>query len=163
MGAGMMGRIQSEMGGAPDWAQFGQAQGLDYDPSQIRQGAEDAAYQRSTNRLDPQYDQRAEALEVKLRNQGLRPGDQAYNSAMGTFGNERSDAYEQARLGASATGMQEAGQLWNQQMQGNQLANELRGQNINEYLQKRGFSLGEQVALSQGQTLTDLLSATGGE
>ena len=30
LGAGMMNRIESEMGGAPDWAQFGQAQGLEF-------------------------------------------------------------------------------------------------------------------------------------
>jgi hypothetical protein len=163
LGAGMMNRIQSEMGGAPDWAQFGQAQGLDYDPSQIRQGAEDAAYKRSTNRLDPQYAQQEQAMEVKLRNQGLRPGDEAYNASMSNFTTGKTDAYEQARLGASATGMQEAGQLWDQQLQGNQLSNQLRSDQIQEYLSKRGFSLGEQGALSQGQTLTDLLSATGGE
>lgn len=162
LGAGMMDRISSEMSGAPDWAQFGDVQGLEYDPTQIRQGAEDAAYQRSVNRLDPQYERQAEAIEVKLRNQGLRPGDEAYDSAMSTFGTGRTDAYEQARLAASATGMQEAGQLWQQQTQGSQIANQLRSQQIQEYLDKRGFSLGEQGALSEEQTLTDLLSATSG-
>lgn len=162
LGAGMMDRIQSEMGGAADWGQFGQAQGLEYDPSQIRQGAEDAAYQKSISRLDPQYAQQSEALEVKLRNQGLRPGDQAYDSAMSTFGTGKSDAYEQARLSASATGMGEAQQLWQQQVQGSEISNALRDKQIKEYLDKRKFSLGEQAALSEGQNLTELLSSTGG-
>lgn len=162
LGAGMMDRIRSEMSGAPDWAQFGQAEGLEYDPLALRQGAEDAAYQKSVSRLDPQYAQQAEALEIKLRNQGLRPGDQAYDSAMSTFGTGRTDAYEQARLSASATGMGEAQQLWQQQVQGSDISNALRDKQIDEYLQKRGFSLGEQTALSEGQNLTELLSSTGG-
>jgi len=162
LASGMMGRIQSEMGGAPDWNQFGQAQGMEYDPTQLRQGAEDAAYQRATNRLDPRYAREGEALEIKLRNQGLRPGDQAYDASMSTFDTGRNDAYEQARLGASETGMAEAGQLWNQQVKGNEMANALRSQQVQEYLDKRGFSLGEQEGLNQGQTLTELLAATGG-
>jgi len=162
LGAGMMGRIQSEMGAAPDWAQFGQAQGMEHDPLALRQGAEDAAYQKSVNRLDPQYAKQAESMEIKLRNQGLRPGDQAYDAAIESFQTGKNDAYEQARLGASQTGMQEANQLWGQQVQGNQMSNALRDQQIKEYLDKRQFSLGEQATLNQGQSLPELLSATSG-
>lgn len=133
MSAGMMGRIEQEMGAAPDWEQFGTGQlgpqsvgmlGSQVDPttgserfewsSDHRQRAEDAAYGRATSRLDPQFAQQAEALEVKLRNQGLRPGDQAYDSAMANFDRARNDAYEQARLGAVGTGRMEDQQAYNQ-------------------------------------------------
>ena len=162
MGAGMMNRIYSEMAPPPDWQSFGDPLGLEYDPLALRQGAEDAAYQKSVSRLDPRFSREAEALEIKLRNQGINPGDQAYDAAMQNFNAGKNDAYEQARLGATQTGMQEASQLWDQQVQGNQLANALRDQQIQEYLDKRGFSLGEQAALNQGQSLTELLSATAG-
>ena len=118
MSAGMMGRVEQEMGPAPNWDQFGEGQlgpqsmgmmGADVDPttganrfdwdSNNRQRAEDAAYGRSTSRLDPQFEQRGEALEIKLRNQGLRVGDQAYDDAMGNFERDRTDAYEQAQMG----------------------------------------------------------------
>ncbi len=163
LAGGMMGRVGQEMSGAPDWNQFGDVQGLQYDPSQIRQHAEDDAYQRSTNRLDPQFEGRAQQMEIDLRNKGLRPGDQAYDSTMDSFNRSRNDAYEQARLGATQQGMGEANQLWQQQMGGNQLANQLRQQQIQEYVQKRGYSLGEMEALNKGQTVADLSKATGGE
>ena len=131
---GMMGRIQSEMGQEADWDQFGQAQNFEYDPTQIRQRAEDAAYQKSASRLDPQFDKRAEALEIKLRNQGLRAGDQAYDAAMSSFDTGRNDAYEQARLGSVQQGQSEADQMWNQQAQSTDMANALRSQQIQEYL-----------------------------
>ena len=162
MAGGMMGRVGQEMGGAPDWQQFGDVQGMEYDPSQIRGAAEDAAYQRSTNRLDPRFSGEAEQMEVDLRNKGLRPGDQAYDSTMASFGRTKNDAYEQARLGASQTGMQEAGQLWDQQMGGTQLANQLRQQQIQEYVSKRGYSLSEMERLNEGQTVADLSQASGG-
>lgn len=163
LSSGMIGRINQEMGAAPDWAQFGDVNQMNYDPSQIRQAAEDASYQRSTNRLDPRFEGEAEAMEVKLRNQGLRPGDQAYDSAMSTFGQTKNDAYEQARLGATSTGQSEAQMLWDQQMQGTNMANALRDKQIQEYLDKRGFSLGESRALSPTNDIKALSSAiTGG-
>lgn len=162
LAGGMMGRVSDEMGGAPDWAQFGDVQGLQYDPNQIRAAAEDAAYQKQAARLDPQFAAREESLEIKLRNQGLKPGDQAYDAAMTNLGQERTDAYEQARYGATDIGRQEAAQMYEQQMGSSQYANALREQQIQEYLGKRGFSLGEANKLMEGQTLGDLTEMAGG-
>lgn len=162
LAGGMMGRVGQEMGAAPDWAQFGDVQGMNYDPSQIRQHAEDASYQRAASRLDPRFARESEAMEVKLRNQGLRPGDQAYDAQIGTFNTGKNDAYNQAIWGATQAGQGEAGQLWDQQMGGTQMANALRQQQIQEYMGKRSFSLGEQEQLNQGNTLADLQQTTGG-
>lgn len=87
---------------------------FNYDGVSRRQGAEDAAYQRATNRLDPQFEQDRESLEVRLRNRGLRAGDQAYESEMSRFGNNRNDAYEQARLGSVSEGRTEDAQSFGQ-------------------------------------------------
>ena len=160
--SGMGDRIASEMGDAPDWEQFGDVQGLEYDPTAIRGAAEDAAYQRETMRLDPRFDKELSAMESKLANQGLRAGDQAYDSAMGTFNMSKDDAYERARLGATSTGMQEANQLWNQQMGSTNLANSLRDKQIQEYIAKRGYSLSEQNALTQGGDLSSLADIASG-
>ena len=163
LAAGMQDRIAQEMGGAPDWAQFGSVQGLQYNPDELRQRAEDAAYQREVMRLDPRFQNQERDLEIKLRNQGLRPGDQAYDAAMTSFGNERTDAYERARLGAVDTGRLEAQQLWDQQMGRTELANALRDKQIQEYLGKRSFSLGEAEQLGAGQSLTELISTFSGQ
>ena len=46
LSSGMMGRVAQEMGAAPDWGQFGDVEQMQYDPLQLRQQAEDAAYQK---------------------------------------------------------------------------------------------------------------------
>lgn len=144
---------------------FGEGQGGDspMTPMGLRQRAEDAAYQRDTMRLDPRFQQREEQIELQMRNQGLRPGDQAYDAAMSTFGNERNDAYERARLGSVGEGRAESQQMWDQSLQGNELANALRQQRIDEYVQRRGFNLSEAERLGEGTSLSDLSDmATGG-
>jgi hypothetical protein len=157
----MMGRVAGELGQEVNFDQFGDPIQMQYDPTAIRGAAENAAYQRQTNRLDPQFAKRDEQMEIKLRNQGLRPGDAAYDAQISSLGNERTDAYEQARLGSTQIGMGEANQMWNQQMQGNQMANQLRSQGIQEYTDKRGYSLGEMQALDPTKTITDMTEAFG--
>tara|TARA_R110000851_G_scaffold288960_1_gene443085 strand:- start:4712 stop:5473 length:762 start_codon:yes stop_codon:yes gene_type:complete len=160
----MSGRIQDEMGAAPDFQQFGDVKDFNYDPTQQRQMAEDAAYERSTNRLDPQFDKKRNDLEIRLRNRGLAAGDQAYESEMESFGTGRNDAYEQARLGATGEGRQEAQQGYTQALGTNERANALRDQQIAEYISKRGFSRGEQNSInpiSELSTLSDTVSGGG--
>ena len=53
-------------------------------------------------------------MEIKLRNQGLRPGEEAYDNAMGNFNRDRTDAYEQARMGSVSTGRMEDQQAYGQ-------------------------------------------------
>ena len=157
LAAGMAGRIQDEMGSTPEWDQFGDVVG--FDPNANRKSAEDAMYGKATSRLDPQYQKMAQDLEISLRNKGLRPGDQAYDAQMASFGNQRTDAYEQARMDSVLQGQSEFGL----NMQGNERANALRSQQIQEYLAKRGFSLGEANALQAGQTPQDIAAmVTGG-
>ena len=158
----MMGRVEGEMGGAPDWAQFGDVQGLDYDPMQLRLAAENAAYRKEKMRLNPQYDRLRDSTDLRLRNQGLAPGDQAYDAQMDNFMMGRTDAFESARLGATEIGRAEADQLWNQQLGGTQYANALRQQQIQEYIGQRGYTLGEVEGLTEGQNLTDLVKTFGG-
>lgn len=162
MAAGMNDRIASEMGAPADWGQFGDVHGLKNNPTELRQQAEDAAYGRATSRLDPKFAQSDEALEVKLRNQGLRQGDQAYDSAMQNASMAKNDAYQQAQYGATQAGMAESNQMYNQQMGSTEMANALRDQQIQEYLGKRNFSLSEQNKLQEGQGMADLAKVAGG-
>lgn len=142
--------ISNEMGGAADFTEFGDVAG--FDPASQRQAAEDAAYGKSTARMGGQFQEQRNALDIRLRNQGLQPGDQGYQAQMETFEQGRNDAYEQARLGSVAEGRDEFGVS----LQGNERANALRSQQIEEYLAKRGMSLGEANKLSEGQTASDI-------
>lgn len=102
------------------------------DPSQLRQHAEDAMYNRATSRLDPQFQQRRQALEIKLRNQGLGPEDEAYQAQMGSLDMQETDAYNQAMYSAVDSGRAEAGQLFGQDVT-------KRGIDTGEVAQQAGF------------------------
>jgi len=146
------------------------SQGLqNVDSSQrYNQAAGDALYGRATSRLDPQWEQWSEQREVQLRNQGLRTGDQAYDRAMTTMNQNRTDAYQQAGFGADIgagaeasrmygmdmglrgqqfgerTGMgqfanQAAGQQFGQGLQAGQFANQVSGQQFGQGLQAGQF------------------------
>ncbi len=99
-------------------------QGVD-SATRYNQSAGDALYGRATSRLDPQWEQRSQKTEIGLRNQGLRPGDEAYDTAMANMGRERTDAYQQAGYGADIGAGAEAAR-----MQGMDLG--LRGQQFGE-------------------------------
>lgn len=160
-----------------DPIQMGDTRGVgnfDFDPTASALRAEDAAYQRAAARLDPQFSSRQNAMEVKLRNQGLSPGDQAYDAAMANLGRERADAYEMARLGAVSEGradtaqqfgqalgtsQQQAalgGQEFGQTMQQAALANQLRSQGRAEDIGERGFYLNEANQQLQGVNVPGL-------
>ena len=114
-------------------------QGVD-SATRYNQSAGDALYGRATSRLDPQWEQRSEQKDVQLRNQGLRPGDQAYDTAMENMGRERTDAYQQAGFGADIGAGQEASR-----MQGMDMG--LRGQQFGE---RQGMGqFGNQAAQQQ--------------
>lgn len=159
---GAMGRVWNDYSNPFDFEQFGDVQQFDYDPTQQRQAAEDAAYQRQTNRLDPVFESRQNALVERLNNQGLRPGDQAYDAAVANFDRGRNDAYEQARLGSTAEGRTEADLMFGQAATQNQIANALRQQSIAEGIGERGFNLSEVERLLQGQMISGGPPSSGG-
>ena len=133
----------------------------DLDPSQrYYQDAGDAIYGQATSRLDPQWQQREQQMDSKLRNQGIKPGDEAYDIAMENLGRDRNDAYQQAQYGATIGAGSEAqrflgmdastrGQLFGErQDQGafyNDAANQAFGQRLG------GGAQGFQEQLNSGQ------------
>lgn len=54
-------------------------------------------------RLDPQLDQRFEALRTQLSNQGIRQGSDAYDREISRFDQTKTDAYNQLALDARGT------------------------------------------------------------
>lgn len=58
------------------------------------------AYAAQTARLDPQWQQNTEQEQAQLANQGLVPGDAAYDNAMRDFNQGKNDAYQQATTAA---------------------------------------------------------------
>jgi len=187
---GAMARAWGDYSNPMDFSKYGDVVGFNpeagpqdfnYDIAGGRERAEQAAYERATNRLNPMFDSQQQALETRLRNQGLRQGDQAYDAAMNNFNFGRNDAYEQARLGAVGEGRTEAqqdysqyantaqmnaalqGQRYGQGVQNNQIANALRQQQAEEDLFKRNYNLDEVERLLAGQKIEGGPPTTGGQ
>ena len=78
------------------------------DFNKTRQAAQDALYSNQTQYLDPQFSQQQEQLQSQLANQGVVPGTEAYDNAMGNFNRSRNQAYGSAMNSAisGATGQQ---------------------------------------------------------
>ncbi|MDO8703391.1 MAG: tail fiber domain-containing protein [Sulfuricaulis sp.] len=63
----------------------------------------DQSYADQTARLDPQWEQRKGQFDQQMANQGITAGGEAYGNASRDFGQQRNDAYTQARQAALAT------------------------------------------------------------
>jgi hypothetical protein len=79
--------------------------------------AGNAAYTQYMNRNQPLQQTALTNMQTQLQNQGLQPGDVAYDTAIKNLQNQQSDANTQASLGATQFGIQ-GGQI----MQGEDLA-----------------------------------------
>ena len=154
---GAMARAWDDYSNPMDFDQYGDVIG--FDPTANRQEATDAAYQMATNRLDPRFQSEQDSLLLRLRNQGLGPGDQAYDAAVSNFDKGKNDAYQQAQLASVGAGLNE----FSANMQSNQLANALRSQSIDEGLFKRGFNLSEADQLAAGTQIVGGPPTSGGQ
>ncbi len=86
------------------------------DPYGTRQRAEDAVYGQAQSRLAPRFASQRQAMEIKLRNQGIGPEDEAWKTQMGAIDQQETDAYNQAQFSAVGAGRDEAGQMFGQQL-----------------------------------------------
>lgn len=125
-----------------------------------RQRVEDAVYGRATSNLDPQYQQREDAMRTRLLNSGNTEGSEAWKNEMGNFERERSGAYDQARNSAILAGGNEQsrllgdalaarGQTFGERTTAGNFANSAAGQVNNRADSNRNQQLAE--LLSQGQ------------
>tara|TARA_R110000751_G_scaffold212266_4_gene315669 strand:- start:99 stop:1367 length:1269 start_codon:yes stop_codon:yes gene_type:complete len=172
LAGGMMGRVADEFGSQMDWDQFGDlnrgvqaeaidmgdlpagASALDYsgasavgDSQAQRDRAEQAIFDRSSSRLNDRFGGQQQAMEIKLANQGLRPGDQAYDAEMKNLGQERNDAYSSAMNDAITGGGAEASRTFGMDMSRRGMMTGETGAQADFANQARRQALGEQVSL----------------
>ena len=119
----------ARMGGAGEGIQTGLdgqnlEKNLDYSgapdvnaPQWTREAAETSVYNRGASRLDPQIAQEAQALDVKLRSQGLQPGDEAYKAQMNNFERRKTDAYDALNASAMQEGARQAESMFGMESQ----------------------------------------------
>lgn len=149
----MLGRARGELGQGPDFSALPEAGGAvsPDDTGNAQNRAEEALYQRSTSRLNPEWEQRQQQLDTQLRSQGIQPGSAAYARQMADFERGREAAFTGARQEAISGGGAEAQRLFGMRLQSSQYATQRRNQAIGEILQRRGWTLNEINALMSGQ------------
>ena len=64
-------------------------------------------YDMGARRLDPRFEQQKQGLETQLVNSGIRRGSEAWDRAMGNFGETQNDAYNQLTTQARGTALNE--------------------------------------------------------
>jgi Chaperone of endosialidase len=105
---GINGQINTPPGTAPQTAQMtGAGAGMDYNPGQINQQAEDAVWNQFQNMQVPLQQQQTQATSAQLQAQGLKPGDAAYDTAMKNLENTQFSQTQTAEDQAVGAGMQE--------------------------------------------------------
>lgn len=87
----------------------------------------DTQFQRQMSLQEPLMQRDAEALEVRLRNQGLRPGTEAYDNAMGDLQDQQGEirsraAQDSMRLGADEQQRQFGRELTTRQLGGQEVS-----------------------------------------
>ena len=94
--------VGSMFGALPEYQTSGTQRQLDYGnapgvmaPQFGVDRAENAIYDRGWSRMGQQQSSEQQSMDIKLRNQGLAPGDQAYDSAMQTMGQKHNDQQQQ--------------------------------------------------------------------
>jgi hypothetical protein len=132
---GIMDQIGSR--GQMNWGQFGNPD----NGNAIRDKTTEAAYGLGAKRLDDRFGRGQESLEVKLANQGLTPGTEAYDAAMKTFGNERTDAYDSLSNSSYLAGQQAGSSAFRDNMSAHQ-------QSIAQALQKHNQPMADLQGLS---------------
>lgn len=144
LGESLMGRASDVLGSPLGWKRLSANEVGTSD--QARQAAEDAIYSRATSRLDPIWEQREQQTHDRLWNQGLRPGDEAWDAAMSNLGRERNDAYQAAINESVMGGGRESERSFKMDMMRRQQA-------IAENLRRRGLAINEINSLLGGQQI----------
>lgn len=104
------------------------------DYSKDRTRIEEALY----SRLNPQLERDRNALDVKLANQGIMPGSEAYREAI----DETNRAATDARYGAILAGGQEQSRLAGLDLNAGQFANSAQQQDFNQQLANANLNNG---------------------
>jgi hypothetical protein len=115
------------------------------------QKAGDAVYKQFADRMEPQFQRDTASMETQLRNQGLKPGDEAWNDQIRQNNQSIGDARERAREdavqaagaeGQRMQGMDTGAGTYNTDQRTNQIAQEM---------QRRGYGVNEINNLTNGQ------------
>jgi hypothetical protein len=151
IGNNMLNRVSQEYGPTMDWNKFSPGGSAVGGGNYYTGKAGDALMQQFTSRMEPLMAQKADAVQTQLRNQGLSPGDEAYDRQMKQLEQEQNDARQSAAAQATQLAGQEGSRMQGMDIGAGGYNTQQRQQQIAEEMQKRGFSLNEINGLLSGQ------------
>ena len=126
---------------------FAGAPGMPSADARVLQQVEDAMYGQGAQYLDPQYKQTENDMRVRLANQGIVPGTEAYNTELENFRLGKQKAYGDLTQSSIMSGQQAMQNLYNMAMSGRQ-------QGVNEATTQGQFAqtgLGQQAQIASNQ------------
>lgn len=138
----LLGQAQGALGSPLDFSGLPQISGAG-DLAGAAQPLEQATFQRGLNLLQPGLDQRERDLEVRLANQGIPRGSDAFNEATGNFERGRAQQLENLSLSSVGAGRAEQSRLFG-------LEQTARQQGLSELLTQRSQPINELSALLRG-------------
>jgi hypothetical protein len=150
-----LGQVQNVMGRgfnpntAPITTNIGQANLQTSPDYQGGMAGWDRANQLLMQRLQPQIERQQEALDVKLANQGIPIGSEAYTRAKQDLAMQQNDLLNQSQL----SGLSAGNTLFQQGMQGAQFGNQAQQQLLNNLLANANLgNLAQQQQFNQALT-----------
>lgn len=149
----MLNRVGQEFAPTMDWSKFGAAGANVQGGQYYDQKAGDALYNQFSQRNEPVFQQQQNQMETKLRNQGLNPGDEAYDAQMKGLAQQQNDARTNAGFQASQMAGTEGSRMQGMDIGASAQQTQNRQQQIAEEMSKRGFSLNEINGLLNGQQI----------
>lgn len=103
----LWGASGSTLSTAPDFSGVQKVQGGQYNDA----AAQNAAWGTFENQNEPIFQQQSSQLNTQLANQGLHPGDAAYDTALANLQRNQDTARQSASYGSVLTGLQGAGEM----------------------------------------------------
>ncbi len=167
LGAGMLGRIQDEFAPIVNYDDFdaagarvksgklgtignGPALQGDLQERSLRAGlqgadayqgkAGDALMEQFNSRMDPQFQRDQASQDTVLRNRGLKPGDEAYDTELAKMRQGQGDQRNQAMYQAQQLSAQEAERLQGMDKTSKAFGNDVQSQRFAQEAQRLGFS-----------------------
>ena len=118
-----------------------QLEGAEYDPRFAK-----AQYDRQMSLMGEGREDAAVAMQAQLRNQGLRPGTEAYDSQMNEFRNQQGEELDRLSMASVLRGADEQQRQFGRNVQEGQFANQGLQQIFGQ-----GQQMGDQYARQRGQ------------
>ena len=141
--------IQRQLGEGAQYTPEEIQRQLGQTPEEIRNRAEQSIYDRSTSRLDPQWQQSEDDTRSRLIAQGLRPGDAAFDREMENMGRQKQDAYQTAMTESIMGGGQEGQRQYDQMLGSGNFANQASQQAMAQQMGIGSQQFQEQAARGQ--------------